>query len=350
MTSHRIARSRTDTPPDRRRWVAAALLAAAPFVLTGCESIMVATGMRMRLDGVPLQAVTATLTGDGRLAPGGSARLSVVATTTDGRTLATAGTGDGKVLADSYVYEADVVTVDADGRVKLPDDPRLSEGRIGHVRVHPKGQAAPVAEVDIPIRYDIAYKASYAAPDGANGFDGLPGQTGSSGNTGSFDPANPAPGEDGGTGGDGSDGDNGGDGSPGPDVHVVIAPAPGTHPLLRVRASASGHDRYYLLDPEGGSLALDVHGGSPGRGGRGGQPGPGGSGGAGSPSGMNGQPGMFAGHDGRDGMPGAAGHVVVDVDPAAARWLDRFHFTNADGDGRPGPAPVITVAPVPSPW
>jgi hypothetical protein len=39
----------------------------------------------------------------------------VVATATDGRTLASVGTGDGKALEDSDVHEGAGVTVDRDG-------------------------------------------------------------------------------------------------------------------------------------------------------------------------------------------------------------------------------------------
>ena len=341
-----------DQSTQRRRVALVILLAGAAFALSGCESLMVMTGARIRLDGVPLQSISATLPGSGGLAPGGSARLAIVATTTDGRTLATVGTGDGKVLGDSYVYEGGVVTVDEDGVVRLPDDPRLSEGRTPHVHLHAANQATPVADIDIPIRYDVPYAATLAGVDGTHGFDGSPGLDGSPGNMGSFDPDNPSAGGNGGNGGDGGDGDNGGDGSPGPDIHVTIALAPGsaeTHPLLRVRVSASGHDRFFIVDPDGGSLALAVSGGAAGRAGSGGRGGAGGSGGPGMPPGMPGLSGRN-GWDGHAGQAGNAGSVTMAVDPAAARYLDRFHIRNTNGDGLPGPPPTVMVAPVASPW
>jgi hypothetical protein len=95
--------------PRRRRSALWWLFACATLGLGGCESILVMTGARMRLDGVPLQAIAASMPGNGGIAPGGKATLSVVATTSDGRTLATVGTGDGKVLLDSYRFEASVV-------------------------------------------------------------------------------------------------------------------------------------------------------------------------------------------------------------------------------------------------
>ena len=329
-----------------------ALLASAAFALGGCEAIMVWTGARMRLDGIPLQSIAATMPGNGGLAPGAKARLSVVATTADGRTLATTGTGDGKVLLDNYVFEGSLVAVDEDGNVSLPEDPRLTEGRTPHVRIHAVGQATPVADLEIPIRYDIAYSATYAGRSGFDGLPGLDGMDGSDGLAGSNDPNIPSAGGDGGNGSDGGRGQDGDDGGDGPAVQVTIALQPGsadTHPLLRVHATESGADHYFIVDPDGGSLTLVSRGGAAGSGGRGGHGGRAGNGGPGQPSGMSG----YAGQDGwagQDGRPGGAGSVSVAIEPAASRYLDRFHFTNVDGRGGTGPAPVVSVGPVAAPW
>jgi hypothetical protein len=325
------------------------VLGLCALALSGCESIMVMTGARMRLDGVPLQSIAASMPGNGGIAPGGKATLSVVTTTTDGRTLASVGTGDGKVLLDSYRFDASVVKVNADGVVTLPADPHLSEGRTPHVRITAAGQTTPVADLDIPVRYDVAFAGTCAGRDGADGRNGYDGADGSAGSMGSSDPANPSSGGNGGNGGPGEDGEDGGPGGAGPDVHVAIALAPGAHPLLHVRASQPGRDQDFIVDPDGGSLALTVRGGHGGQGGRAGSGGQGGAGGDGQPPGTSGMPGLdgWAGHD---GSAGAAGHVAIDVDPAAAPYLDRIRVTNQSGDGRPGPAPVVTVKPVPSPW
>ncbi len=333
-----------------RRAALVVLFAVATLALGGCESIMVMTGARMRLDGIPLQAIAASMPGNGGIAPGGKATLSVVATATDGRTLATVGTGDGKVLLDSYHFDASVVKVDADGVVTLPADPHLSEGRTPHVRITAIGQAAPVADLDIPVRYDVAFAGSYRGSDGFDGTDGFDGMAGSMGSMGSFDPDNPSAGGDGGNGTNGSDGGDGSAGGPGPDVHVAIALVAGAHPLLHVRASAAGKDQDFIVDPDGGSLTITASGGYGGRGGRGGQGGAGGSGGSGgSGSGNSGMSGSD-GRNGQDGPGGPAGTITVAIDPAAAPYLDRFHFRNMTGDNRPGPAPVVTTMPVASPW
>ena len=330
--------------PRRRRVAIVGLLAFATLALGGCESIMVMTGARMRLDGIPLQSIAASMPGNGGIAPGGKATLSVVATTTDGRTLATVGTGDGKVLLDAYRFDASVVEVDADGVVTLPADPHLSEGRTPHVRITAIGQTAPVADLDIPVRYDIAFSGTYRGPDGFSGSDGFDGTDGSMGGMGSFDPDSPSAGGDGGNGTDGTHGGDGGAGGRGPDVHVTIALVPGDHPLLHVRASESGKNHDFIVDPDGGSLTITGSGGDGGPGGRGGRGGSGGSG-----TGLPGVPGND-GLDGQRGPGGPAGTVTVAIDPAASPYLDRFHFKNVTGDNWPGPAPVITTTPVASPW
>ena len=336
--------------PRRRGAALVCLLAVATLALGGCESIMVMTGARMRLDGIPLQAIAASMPGNGGIAPGGKATLSVVATATDGRVLATAGAGGGKVLLDSYHFDASVVKVNTDGVVTLPADPHLSEGLVPHVRITAKGQAAPVADLDIPVRYDVAFAGIYRGRGGSDGMNGFDGMSGSDGSSGSFDPDNPSAGGNGSDGTDGSDGGDGGAGGRGPDVHVAIALVAGDHPLLRVRASESGKNHDFIVDPDGGSLAITASGGPGGQGGRGGQGGAGGSGGSGGSG--TGSPGM-SGRDGRngdDGPGGPAGTLTVAIDPAAAPYVDRFLFKNLDGDGRPGPAPVVMTAPVPSPW
>ncbi len=341
------------TPRKRRRAARfaalAGLLMVAVATLPGCEAILVTTGLRMRLDDVPLQSITATLAAPRGMVPGTSAPLSIVALAQDGRTLATVGTGDGKVLPDSYRFQASIVTCDEDGVVTMPEDPRLTDGHVAHVRITPAGRASPVADVDVVARYDAPFEGVYAGDagrDGASGMDGFPGPSGA---PGSFDPDHPSAGGDGSSGTSGSDGTDGGEGGPGPDVHVWISLAPAPHPLLRVRVSERGQDHFFAVDPAGGSLRVVARGGHGGSGGAGGRGGSGGSGGMGQPDGASGN----AGSDGRSGFPGrggASGRITVSVDPAARVFLDRFRFVAQDGEGRAGPAPVVITEPVPRPW
>lgn len=324
-------------------------LVAALLNLGGCGSIEVALGLRMRLDKVAVTSVSAALSPDPGLAPGQSGRLILVATTADGKQLATAGAGHGKVLLDSYTLSGTVVRVSKKGKVSLSADPRASEGLTPHVHALVNGHPGVVADLDIPVRYDVAFTGHFSGQNGADGRNGFDGQAGSSGSNGSMDPNSPSAG---GNGGDGSDGENGTDGDagqPGPLVQVWITLRSGPQPLLQVRAAIPGKEQLFLVDPHGGSLLIDANGGAGGSGGRGGSGGMGGSGGIGTPNGSSGRSGQ-SGRRGWDGAAGAAGKIQVFVDPAAQLYLDHFQFVNKSGNGIAGAPPVVQVQSVVPLW
>ncbi|HEX3397212.1 MAG TPA: hypothetical protein VHS76_10965 [Steroidobacteraceae bacterium] len=301
-------------------------------------------------------------TKDGRstvtaLAPGHSARLVIVATTEDGRRFVTVGAGHGNVLFDSFTYAPGVVQMNKPGIVSMPADPRVSEGQTAHLRVTPIGHPDVVADLEIPVRYDIAYQANFSGSDGFPGIDGFPGTDGMSGSDGALpvvDPSTgtagtPGPGGNGSDGGNGTDGGNGGDGSPGGAAHIWMRLTSDKNPLLQIKAVGNGHEFLYLVDPNGGSLKVLANGGRGGRGGSGGRAGRGGTGGVGFPSGQNGLDGR-SGFDGRPGNDGAAGTITVSADPNAQMYLANLHLSNSRGDGRPGPAPTILIESVQALW
>ena len=337
--------------------------------LAGCTDLAVGLGLRTRLDKVPISSASASLVSDrdhttvSALGPGQSAELVVVALDPKGERFVTAGAGGGKVLLDSYVIEASLVTIDKNGKVALPADPSLSEGKEGHLRVTLVGHPDVATQLDIPVRYDIAYLANFSGADGLSGVDGFPGLDGSAGADAPLPMVDPVTGQTGtqGSGGRGSDGGNGGDGSngqdgsPGAAVHIWVrlaaaaGDASAASPLLQVKVSAGARQNLFLIDPHGGSLKVSANGGQGGRGGAGGRGGRGGSGGNGFPpgfSGLDGRPGA----DSRPGNAGAAGAITVSVDPAAQPYLSSLSFSNHGGDGRPGPAPKILIEPVPALW
>jgi hypothetical protein len=176
-----------------------------------------------------------------------------------------------------------------------------------------------------------------------NGMDGTDGTPGSMGST---DPNSPSPGGDGGNGSDGSKGQDGGNGGDAPPVQVRLAFRAGSHPLLQVGVSAAGHEKFYLVDPQGGSLTVRADGGAGGSGGRGGRGGRGGSGGIGTPNGNSGR-------GGSDGMDTAAqmvrrvggGSITVTYDPQAKPYLAVIHLSNSNG-----PKPVFMEEPVALLW
>ena len=114
---------------------------------------------------------------------------------------------------------------------------------------------------------------------------------------------------------------------------IKIALRSANQGLLQVSVSASGRERFYLIDPKGGSLTVSSSGGSGGSGGKGGRGGRGGSGGLGAPNGSNGRDGL-SGHDGFDGSPGKAAQVTVIYDPSVAPWLGAIRLSS-QGSPRP---------------
>jgi hypothetical protein len=318
----------------------------------GCASIEVGLGLRMRLDKVPVTALSATLSPDPGLSPGKSGRLIITATTSDAKQLVTVGAGHGKVLFDSFTFTATTVTVNKKGVVSLAADPRVSEGASPQIHIAVVGHPDVTTDLGIPVRYDVAFAANFAGSAGFKGIDGLDGLAGSSGSDGSVDIGNPSAAPSaGGPGGDGTNGEDGRDGDagqPGEAVHVWMTLKSGDHPMLQVRAASKTRTQLFLIDPSGGSLTVNASGGAGGAGGSGGRGGRGGSGGSGFPPGFSGQNGRD-GFDGHAGADGVAGTIIVSVGSQAQPYLSKLQLINKSGGGAPGPKPEIrieTVAPI----
>ena len=322
---------------------AACLAAASLLALSGCAAFEVKMGARVYLNKTPVTSTQASLPKGPGIAPGEKSPLVVSLTAPDGKVLATEGEGHGKVLWQDLTVTASVVTADKKGNVSLPSDPRISDGKLPHVTITAPSQPNLHADLDIPLRYDRKFSASFSGSSGSSGFDGRSGMDGTSGSMGSFDPDHPSAGGDGSNGTDGTDGDNGGPGGDGPPVEILVAFRSGEHPLLQVRVSVDGQDKFFLVDPQGGSLWVTSAGGSGGLGGRGGRGGRGGSGGIGTPNGRSGNDGSN-GHDGLNGSSGSGGRVTVTYDPQAQPFLSTIHVSSPGG-----PRPVFreqTVAPL----
>jgi hypothetical protein len=315
------------------------------IALCGCSAINVKLGRRVDLTKTPVISIEVSLPKNPGIAPGQKSPLVVTAAQPNGKALLTEGQGKGKIQWKDLKVTTTIVTADQKGNISLSKDPRISDGKIGHVSVTiPSQPAVMSAELDVPFRYDVAFVSNFSGKPGVSGNNGLDGQSGTGGSNGSMDPNNPSPG---GNGSDGTDGSNGGDGSPGgnaPPVQVLMTLQPGTHPLLQVSVSASGHRRLYLVDPQGGSLTVKADGGPGGSGGRGGRGGQGGAGGMGQPSGNSGRSGAD-GLNGSDGPPGKGGSITVTYDPQVAPFLSTIHLSNKNG-----PRPVFQQQPVTPIW
>jgi hypothetical protein len=329
-----------------RSWIWVACLGLASLLaLIGCTPLKVRLGWKVYLDKTPIASIQATLPKGPGIAPGEKSPLVVMLTAPDGKVLQTEGMGRGKVLWKDLKITASIVDADEKGIVSLPDDPRISDGKLPHVTITMPSHPDIRAELDIPARYDHDFISNFSGGRGRSGTSGFDGSSGTSGSMGSIDPSHPSAGGDGSKGGNGSDGSDGRQGGNAPPVQVHVAVKAGRHPLLQVAVSATGREELlYLVDPQGGSLTVKADGGPGGSGGSGGRGGRGGSGGSGTPSGHSGSNGSD-GRSGSDGPMGKAGTITVTFDPQAKPYLSAIHLSNHGG-----PTPVFQEEPVTALW
>jgi len=316
--------------PAVSKFLAFAALCASLLALAACTAVRLKLGTRIRLEQVPIASMQASLPRGPAISPGQKLALVVQFTQPDGKILVTEGQGKGQVLWQDLTVTASVVTADQKGNVRLPADPRMSDGKIARVTITVPTHPDLRTELDIPIAYDYNFVANFSGSPGSDGLSGTDGINGTPGSMGSIDPNNPTPGGDGGNGTDASNGQDGSAGGNAPNVQVFVTLRSGAHPLLQVSVSAAGETRLYLVDPQGGALMVKADGGHGGSGGRGGRGGRGGSGGSGTPNGNNGRDGAD-GRSGFDGSPGRGGSIRVAYDPQAKPYLATLHLSNKGG-------------------
>lgn len=329
-----------------RRSLTAFLAATFAFLLSGCAALQVHVFQtRLYLNKVPATSMAVSLPQGPGIAPGEKLPLVVTFTTADGKVFVTEGAGHGKILWHDLNVSATVAGVNKKGVLSLPSDPRLSEGKLPRVSVTAPSHPNLKAELDVPIRYDRSFAASFSGSAGSRGFDGTNGTDGTSGTMGSFDPDHPQAGGDGSDGSNGTDGGSGGDGGDGPPVQVRVTLRQGSQPpLLQVAVQAARKTTLFLVDPQGGSLTVKSLGGDGGQGGKGGRGGRGGSGGVGTPNGRDGRNGLD-GHDGSSGSSGRVGAITVIYDPKVTPFLSAIRLPRSDG-----PRPTFREEPVGQLW
>lgn len=301
-------------------------------------------GMRVDLAQTSVDSIDVKLPKGPGIAPGQKSPLVVTVTEHNGKVLFTEGAGQGKVTWQDLQVTATVVSVNKKGIISLRHDPRISEGKLGHVTVTVPSHPGLHADLDIPFRYDVSFVSNFSGSPGSSGLNGIDGTNGIGGSSGSMDPNNPSPGGDGTNGGDGSNGQDGGSGGNAPPVQIRVALKSGAPPLLQISVSVPGHQRFYLVDPQGGSLMVKADGGTGGSGGRGGRAGRGGMGGIGTPNGRNGSDGSD-GRNGWNGPQGKGGSITVAYDPRVKPFLNVIHLSNHNG-----PSPVFEEQPVGPLW
>ncbi len=187
-------------------------------VLAGCTQMKIDTGMRMNVATLPLNQMKVHLAKPQGVAPGQKASLIVTFAGPNGQTWSTEGAGRGAIMWEDLTITSTVVACNNDGTVSLSDDPRLSDGKIGHVVVTLAFNQALRAETDIPVRYDVKYYANF------NGSDRLTGNA--------------------------------------PSVLVRLVMHPGDRRMIEAAVQPAGDkEKFYLIDPDGGSLSVSADGG-----------------------------------------------------------------------------------------
>jgi hypothetical protein len=209
---------------------AVCLAVASVLALSGCTAVKVKLGMRIYLAKTSLASMQASLPKGPAIAPGEKLALVVQFTQPDGTVLVTEGLGKGKVLWSEIAVTPTVVTTDKKGNVRLPRDPRVSDGKVAHVTITVPSHPDLRADLDIPITYDYNFVSNFPGSSGTSGMNGSDGLDGASGSMGSTDPNNPSPGGNGSNGTDGSNGQDGGNGGDAPPVQIRVALRSGAHP------------------------------------------------------------------------------------------------------------------------
>jgi hypothetical protein len=289
----------------------------ACVALSGCLTINKALGNKIDLKDQRVESLTVASTGDGALCPGHVITLIATATLDRGERVQTETAGGGKVLWSSFTHDAPGAHLTSSGILSLEDDIANPWAPI-HLTLH-VGQKGPAAVLDVPLRFDCSYFASYG---GDAGDDGDPG----------VDHADGSRGGDGGRGSDGADGQR-------VQVFVSIVREPTTGAsLLKVFAQGSHSHHFYYVDPERGSFLLRANGGDGGDGGYGGY-------GFQTEGPLN----KNMGAQGDGGNGGNGGSFLIRVSPEAAPYMNRIHFENAGGPGGQGSTPGRAGHPGPPP-
>lgn len=177
------------TVASLRRIRTSAFLALLPAaLLAGCTALKVKMGTRMNIAALPLTSMDVRLA-DGRgVAPGKKGRLIATFTAPGNKVWRTEGAGGGAIMWRDLNVSSTVVSANTGGEVSLPSDPRLSDGRTGHVVVTVPSHAELRAELNVPLRYDQRYYADFSGFNGADGTNGINGTDGMRGSDGNPDP------------------------------------------------------------------------------------------------------------------------------------------------------------------
>lgn len=295
--------------------------------------------------------------------PGTSFPIGVRAITSNGKEIKTRGLTNGFVNWSSYTvnisggkFENGIVTLDA--------DPRKTNGSF-KISVLPNSYPGLKQEMEFPLSYKTQFVANCKGQKGIAGVNGLSGAA-----LHKLDSLDKRHIYNGRRGQNGADGGTGLDGCIA-DVYVKAIIVSDKHMMsVLVINHCNNEQSYFYVDPDGGSLVIDVSGGDGGNGGKGGD-GENGVDGAGAsylystvtpnidrynseyykygihyidlktdstynPTG-NGGNGGVGGNGGRGGVGGNGGIAIIHLDSSAAQWKNKIIVDNSGGKpGEPG--------------
>jgi hypothetical protein len=289
--------------------------------------------------------------------PGASFPIDVIAVTRGKKELKTRGLPKGYVNWNSYVVRVQGGTFE-NGIVTVNNDPRFT-GNPFKILVYPYSDPKTKTEIELPISYKAKFIANCKGQNGAAGMNGLAG--------GAADSLRFPPVHKGRRGQTGADGGAAADGCLA-DVYVKAMVVSGKELMnvLVINHCDNSHSVFWI-DPDGGSLVVDVSGGDGGKGGDGGD-GEKGMDGAGvttywtppvplyaetfddarfyhngyyyfvdlamdstkNPTG-NGSNGGIGGNGGRGGDGGNGGVAVIHLDSSAVQWQNKITINNSAG-------------------
>ena len=265
-----------------------------------------------------------------KVCPGAEIPLIVTAQIPDDKTMVSEGAGKGDVSLRSFQFFTTAGEVSRDGILRLNMSPDKVIGGSVRVNVEIIGHPDVVVENTLPVEFSCAYVSDFRGEDGHTGETGKPGSDGGKGRD-----AEGAPGGHGQSGAAASPGGHGSHGGNAPDVErdvsVIKQPQRGTSLLNVIGKNSKGGYGHWIIDPNGGSLAVSATGGAGGDGGKGGVGGKGGDGGEGTPPGNSGD-GGGGGNGGNGGNGGDGGSITVRYTPDATPYLELLHFETRGGD------------------
>ncbi len=294
------------------------------------------------------------------LFPGTSFSIGIIAETPFHKELKTRGLCNGFVNWNSYSVRVEGGVFDR-GEIIVSTDPRIAKDFL-KISVTPFFYPELKQEIELPISYKTKFIVNCKGQNGLGGFNGLSGEE-----LHGLDTTKNWKSYDGHQGQNGTDGETGADGC----IADVFVKAKMVSEKRMISVLVINHcnniHSVFLIDPDGGSLLVDVSGGNGGDGGNGGN-GEKGTDGAGAsyvepmpypqhiefyqqnvlfngpyapnidlrvdstknPSG-NGGNGGFGGNGGNAGRGGNGGVAIIHLDSSAVEWKNKIVVNNSGG-------------------